>query len=82
MEELRGALEASDRARKHAENEMNEAQARVSELTMQVNTLTNDKRRLEGDIGVMQGDMDEAINAKQVRFRKNTNGFSSRNGTA
>ncbi|KAG5442502.1 Paramyosin, partial [Clonorchis sinensis] len=67
VEELRGALEAADRARKHAENEMNEAQTRVSELTMQVNTLTNDKRRLEGDISVMQADMDEAINAKAVR---------------
>uniref|UniRef100_A0A095BXC0 Paramyosin n=1 Tax=Schistosoma haematobium TaxID=6185 RepID=A0A095BXC0_SCHHA len=66
LEEIRSTLENLERLRKHAETELEEAQSRVSELTMQVNTLTNDKRRLEGDIGVMQADMDDAINAKQA----------------
>ncbi|VDP85593.1 unnamed protein product [Schistosoma mattheei] len=67
LEEIRSTLENLERLRKHAETELEEAQSRVSELTMQVNTLTNDKRRLEGDISVMQADMDDAINAKQVK---------------
>ncbi|XP_018649676.1 putative paramyosin [Schistosoma mansoni] len=66
IEEIRSTLENLERLRKHAETELEEAQSRVSELTIQVNTLTNDKRRLEGDIGVMQADMDDAINAKQA----------------
>nr|ABS19447.1 multivalent antigen sj97-GAPDH [synthetic construct] len=66
VEELRSAMENLERLRKHAETELEETQSRVSELTIQVNTLSNDKRRLEGDIGVMQADMDDAINAKQA----------------
>ena len=78
IEEIRSQLELSDRARKNAESELNDANGRVSELTMTVNTLTNDKRRLEGDIGVMQGDLDEAVNARKVRyfFSKSFRNFS------
>lgn len=67
-DDLRNQLEASERARKNAENEAQELGGRVSELTLHVNTLINDKRRLEGDLGVIQGDLDDAINAKQVWF--------------
>ncbi|VDD75996.1 unnamed protein product, partial [Mesocestoides corti] len=66
LEEVRSQLELSDRARKNAESELNDANTRISELTMTVNTLTNDKRRLEGDIGVMQADLDEAVNARKA----------------
>lgn len=66
LEEVRSQLELSDRARKNAESELNDANTRISELTLMVNTLTNDKRRLEGDIGIMQGDLDEAVNARKV----------------
>lgn len=45
---------------------MHESQSRVSELTITVQTITNDKRRLEGDLSVMQTDLDEAINARQA----------------
>lgn len=66
LEEIRSQFELADRARKNAESELNDANVRISELTITINSLTNDKRRLEGDIGVMQGDLDEAVNARKV----------------
>ncbi|VEL24416.1 unnamed protein product [Protopolystoma xenopodis] len=66
LEEMRSLVENAERARKHAESELTEAHSRISELTIQITTISNDKRRLEGDIGVMQADLDDAINAKQA----------------
>lgn len=77
VEEIRSQLELSDRARKNAESELNDANGRISELTLSVNTLTNDKRRLEGDIGVMQGDLDEAVNARKVPLIFNSHSLNS-----
>lgn len=48
------------------EHELSESTSRVSELSITINTITNDKRRMEGDIAVMQSDLDEAINARQA----------------
>ena len=54
LEELRSALEAAERGRKHAESELNEANDRVNELSTQNASLGAHKRRLEGDCQAMQ----------------------------
>ena len=54
LEELRTQLEASERARKSAESEMNDAVDRVSELLAANASLTTAKRKLEVDIQAMQ----------------------------
>jgi chromosome segregation ATPase len=66
VETIRTQYESSERARKHAENEAGEAGSKVSEMTLIVNTLTSEKRHMEGDLSVMQADLDEAINARQA----------------
>merc|ERR1712002_516823 len=56
LEEMRVALEASDRARKAAEGELHDAAGRIQELTG-----ADAKRKLEQDLQAMQTDMDDAI---------------------
>ena len=55
----------AERARKNAENELNETSSHVSELKITIATLTTDKRRMEADISAMQADLDEALNARR-----------------
>jgi len=54
LEELRTQLEMSDRARKSAESEMNDAAERVSELLAANASLTSARRKLEADMHAMQ----------------------------
>lgn len=54
LEELRTQLEMSDRARKSAEAEMNDAADRVSELLAANASLTSARRKLEADMHNMQ----------------------------
>jgi len=61
LEEMRVALEASDRARKAAEGELHDAAGRIQELTGANAMLAGAKRKLEQDLQAMQTDMDDAI---------------------
>ncbi|KAI4875063.1 hypothetical protein NFI96_033358 [Prochilodus magdalenae] len=71
VEELRGQLEQNDRARKLAEHELLEAMERVNLLHSQVDTthiqhamntaLINQKKKLESDLSVLSGEVDEAV---------------------
>lgn len=64
---LRVQLEASERSRRKAESETQEITNRVSELNTQVNNLTADKRRLEGELAIAQGDIEDLNGSKLVR---------------
>ena len=54
IEELRTQLEAAERARKAAENELHEASDRVGDLSNSNSSLATQKRKLENDIQAMQ----------------------------
>ncbi|XP_023190460.1 myosin-7B-like [Xiphophorus maculatus] len=60
-EELRAALEQTDRVRKTCENEMLEAAERVGLLSTQNAALLNQKRKLETDLSLLTGEVDEAV---------------------
>lgn len=66
LEDVKSLLETAERARKNAEGELHDAGSRINELTISITTITNEKRRLESDIGSMQGDLDEALNARRA----------------
>ena len=53
VEEMRTQMEASERARKQAENDAHEANDRVGELSAQNASLNAMKRKLETDIEVV-----------------------------
>ncbi|XP_029954465.1 myosin heavy chain, fast skeletal muscle-like [Salarias fasciatus] len=61
VEELRAALEQSERSRKLAEGELADASERVGLLHSQNTSLLNSKRKLDADVSQLQGDMEEAI---------------------
>lgn len=54
LDELRTQLEMSERQRKSAESEMNDAADRVSELLAANASLTSARRKLEADMNAMQ----------------------------
>lgn len=56
----------AERARKHAEAELQEVSIRLSEVTLQVTVLINDKRRMEQDISALQADLDDALNGQRA----------------
>ena len=73
IEELRNSLEQSDRARKGAENELNDANDRANELAAQVSSVSGQKRKLEGDVQAMQTDLEELsteLRASEERSKK------------
>ncbi|XP_067403820.1 myosin heavy chain, skeletal muscle, adult-like [Emydura macquarii macquarii] len=61
IEELRAALEQTERARKVAEQELLDASERVQLLHTQNTSLINTKKKLETDISQMQSEMEETI---------------------
>ncbi|KAM9211633.1 LOW QUALITY PROTEIN: myosin-6-like, partial [Leptosomus discolor] len=61
LEELRAAGEQSERGRKVAEQELVEASERVQLLHSQNTSLINQKKKLEGDISQLQGEVEEAV---------------------
>uniref|UniRef100_UPI00358F4EA9 myosin-1B-like n=1 Tax=Myxine glutinosa TaxID=7769 RepID=UPI00358F4EA9 len=61
IEEIRIALEQTDKARKLAEQELTGASERVQLLHSQNTSLINTKRKLEGDIGQLQSEVEEAL---------------------
>uniref|UniRef100_A0A3Q3XCF8 Myosin, heavy chain b n=1 Tax=Mola mola TaxID=94237 RepID=A0A3Q3XCF8_MOLML len=61
IEELRAALEQTERSRKVAEQELVDASERVGLLHSQNTNLINTKRKLEADLVQGQGEMEDAI---------------------
>ncbi|CAM5156698.1 unnamed protein product [Eretmochelys imbricata] len=61
IEELRAALEQTERARKVAEQELLDASERVQLLHTQNTSLINTKKKLETDISQIQSEMEETI---------------------
>ncbi|XP_067095095.1 myosin-7B-like [Osmerus mordax] len=59
VEELRGLLEQTDRARRMAELELQEATERVSLLHTQNTGLVNQKKKLEVDVATLAGEVEE-----------------------
>ncbi|XP_071620194.1 myosin heavy chain, skeletal muscle, adult-like [Heliangelus exortis] len=61
VEELRAALEQTERSRKLAEQELLDASERVQLLHTQNTSLINTKKKLETDITQIQGEMEDTI---------------------
>ncbi|XP_026717051.1 myosin heavy chain, skeletal muscle, adult-like [Athene cunicularia] len=61
IEELRAALEQTERSRKVAEQELMDATERVQLLHTQNTSLINTKKKLETDIAQIQGEMEDTI---------------------
>ncbi|GAA6225053.1 myosin heavy chain, fast skeletal muscle-like [Lates japonicus] len=61
VEELRAALEQSERSRKLAEQELTDACERVGLLHSQNTSLLNSKRKLDADVSQLQGEVEDAI---------------------
>ncbi|NXU58673.1 MYSS protein, partial [Turnix velox] len=61
VEELRSALEQTERSRKVAEQELLDATERVQLLHTQNTSLINTKKKLETDIVQIQGEMEDTI---------------------
>ncbi|KAG7260715.1 hypothetical protein CRUP_029471 [Coryphaenoides rupestris] len=61
IEELRAALEQTERARKVAEQELVDASERVGLLHSQNTNLLNSKKKLEADVIQIQGEVEDAI---------------------
>lgn len=56
----------AERARKNAENELADATARLSELSISITTISTERRRYEADLAALHADLDEALAAKQA----------------
>ncbi|XP_053194917.1 myosin heavy chain, fast skeletal muscle-like [Scomber japonicus] len=61
IEELRAALEQTDRARKIAEQELTDASERVGLLHSQNTSLLNSKKKLDADLVQIQGEVEDSI---------------------
>ena len=61
LDELRLSLEQAERSRKAAEIDLHDAADRISDLGSSNANLTALKRQLEGNLAVLQADLDEAI---------------------
>ncbi|TWW70117.1 Myosin heavy chain, fast skeletal muscle [Takifugu flavidus] len=61
IEELRAALEQTERGRKVAEQELVDASERVGLLHSQNTSLINTKKKLEADLVQVQGEVDDSI---------------------
>ncbi|KAF1394487.1 hypothetical protein PFLUV_G00000830 [Perca fluviatilis] len=61
IEELRAALEQTERSRKTAEQELVDASERVGLLHSQNTSLLNSKKKLESDLVQVQGEVDDTV---------------------
>ncbi|CAJ1050694.1 myosin heavy chain%2C fast skeletal muscle-like [Xyrichtys novacula] len=61
IEELRSALEQTDRSRKIAEQELVDASERVGLLHSQNTSLINTKKKLEADLIQVQGEVEDSV---------------------
>ena len=56
----------ADRARKNAENELQDATSHISEININIASMTSDRKRMESDIHAMQRDLDDAISSRRA----------------
>ncbi|XP_008292056.1 myosin heavy chain, fast skeletal muscle-like [Stegastes partitus] len=61
IEELRAAVEQTERSRKMAEQELVDASERAGLLHSQNTSLLNTKKKLEGDLTQLHGEIEEAV---------------------
>ncbi|XP_028267760.1 myosin-1B-like isoform X3 [Parambassis ranga] len=61
IEEMRAALEQSERSRKLAEQELIETSERIQLLHSQNSGLLNSKKKMEADLAQLQSDMEESV---------------------
>ncbi|KAM4021031.1 myosin-4-like [Anomaloglossus baeobatrachus] len=61
IQESRAALEQTEKSRKLAEQELQDASERLQLLHSQNTSLINTKKKLEGDIGQLQNEIEEAV---------------------
>ncbi|KAL2101666.1 hypothetical protein ACEWY4_003427 [Coilia grayii] len=61
MEEIRVALEQSDRCRKMAEQEVIDASEKMQFLHTQTTSLNNTKKKMEADISQLQSEVEDAV---------------------
>ncbi|CAM4680553.1 unnamed protein product [Leuciscus chuanchicus] len=61
LEELRAMVEQTDRMRKVAEHELLESSERVNLLHAQNTVVLNHKKKLEGDLSMLSGEVDDAL---------------------
>ena len=61
IDELHVSLDQAERARKSMENDLNEAAERLSEFSAANAVLASQKRKADGDLSVLQGDLDDAL---------------------
>ncbi|XP_051947235.1 myosin-7 isoform X1 [Xyrauchen texanus] len=61
VEELRGVVEQTDRIRKVAEHELLESSERVNLLHVQNTVALNHKKKLENDLSMLSGEVDDAL---------------------
>ncbi|KAK3868077.1 hypothetical protein Pcinc_026512 [Petrolisthes cinctipes] len=62
LEESRSLLEQSDRGRRQAETDLNDANEQISSFGSQITSLTSAKRKIESEIQTIQADLDEMLN--------------------
>ncbi|KAK4289577.1 hypothetical protein Pmani_011730 [Petrolisthes manimaculis] len=62
LEESRSLLEHSDRGRRQAETDLNDANEQISSFSTQITSLTSAKRKIESEIQTIQADLDEMLN--------------------
>ena len=56
----------ADRARKNAENELQDATSHISEISVTMASMTSDRKRMESDIHAMQRDLDDAVSSRRA----------------
>uniref|UniRef100_A0AAY4EDG9 Uncharacterized protein n=1 Tax=Denticeps clupeoides TaxID=299321 RepID=A0AAY4EDG9_9TELE len=61
VEELRDLVEQSDRGRRLAEHELLESSERISLLQSQHTVILNHKKKLESDLSMLVGEVDDAV---------------------
>merc|ERR1712012_126705 len=66
LEEARALLETADRQRRAAEQELADANETLADLTNVNQSITASKRKLEGELGQLNADLDEMTNEARL----------------
>ncbi|CAH8831109.1 unnamed protein product [Trichobilharzia szidati] len=70
VDSLRSQLEITERLKRKLEEESSENMSKFGGLTIQINNLTAERRKLEGQIAILQGDLDDVTGAKDVAIER------------
>ncbi|VDQ09503.1 unnamed protein product [Trichobilharzia regenti] len=63
-------MEITERLKRKLEEESSENMSKFGGLTIQINNLTAERRKLEGQIAILQGDLDDVTGAKDVAIER------------